>query len=194
MKKCSKCKILKSLDEFHNHKRAKDGKKSACKSCNKTEWARYRATYPDRIKASNKKYYLKNKDKIAAQNKQWSIDNQDKMVEYKKKHYQDNISIYRERRKAWKKANPGKINAQTAKRRANKLKATPHWLTKDDLKWINWYYMQAKRLTALTGVEHHVDHIHPLNGNDVCGLHVPWNLQILTAEENLSKGNRIKLV
>ncbi len=51
-------------------------------------------------------------------------------------------------------------------------------------------YREARRVTKLTGTWHHVDHIIPLNGKDVCGLHVPWNLQILTAVDNMFKSNK----
>jgi hypothetical protein len=88
------------------------------------------------------------------------------------------------------KANPDKHRAQSAKRRASKLKATPSWLTRAQLEEIADFYEQALLADNLTGVKHHVDHIEPLQGEDRCGLHVPWNLQVLTATENISKKNR----
>tara|TARA_E500000305_G_scaffold52782_1_gene41332 strand:- start:826 stop:1044 length:219 start_codon:yes stop_codon:yes gene_type:complete len=56
--------------------------------------------------------------------------------------------------------------------------------------WIDSIYNEARALTKQTGIQYSVDHIVPLRGDDVCGLHVPWNLQIMTKSENCSKGNR----
>jgi len=76
-----------------------------------------------------------------------------------------------------------------ARRRSYKLKATPDWLTQEHLEEIKNFYWLAQDLKSVTGETYHVDHIVPLKGKSVCGLHVPWNLQILPADINLSKGN-----
>lgn len=83
------------------------------------------------------------------------------------------------------KANRAKYNAYLAKYRAAKLRATPPWLTKHHLYLIEKIYKEAydKNLE--------VDHIVPLQGSNVCGLHVPWNLQLLTRQENASKSNKL---
>lgn len=86
--------------------------------------------------------------------------------------------------RAWAVANNGKINAASAKRHAQKLNATPPWLTKSHWEEIRKIYDLAVQ-KSLT-----VDHIIPLQGENVCGLHVPWNLQLLSAEQNFKKGNR----
>lgn len=80
------------------------------------------------------------------------------------------------------------INAEKAMRRvARKKSATPAWANK---KKIQSFYKTAARLTAATGIPHHVDHIVPLQSKLVCGLHVEQNLEILLWSENLTKGNR----
>lgn len=69
-------------------------------------------------------------------------------------------------------------------------KNTPRWLTKEHREQIKQVCLQADILTLATGVLHHVDHIVPLQGETVSGLHVPWNLVPIKYGENLSKGNR----
>lgn len=81
-------------------------------------------------------------------------------------------------------------NANTSKRRAQKLNATPPWLTKEDEQHIQALYEQAQTLTEETNISHVVDHIYPLQGETVSGLHCPENLQILTKEENSRKNNK----
>lgn len=83
----------------------------------------------------------------------------------------------------WFKNNRDKHNFKEAKRRAAKLNATPNWLSNED-----WTKIKEIYETCPSG--YHVDHIVPLQGAEVSGLHVPWNLQHLAARENIIKGNR----
>lgn len=109
-------------------------------------------------------------------------------------YFREKLSVWRmnnpEYASTWQKHNIDKVNASSAKRRALKLRATPDWLTKDDLDAIESFYTLSKSIECNTGIKHHVDHIVPLQGENVCGLHVPWNLQILEASENIRKSNK----
>ena len=91
----------------------------------------------------------------------------------------------------WRATNKGRgsANASAAKRRAAILKRTPAWLSNDDKREIELIYKIAARVSKETGIKYHVDHKVPLQGETVCGLHVPDNLQLLKAFDNLSKGN-----
>lgn len=80
----------------------------------------------------------------------------------------------------WKRDNPELNNAYNDSRKKRVRQATPSWVNMEDI--VNIYLNRPKG--------HHVDHIIPLNGKDVCGLHVPWNLQYLPAVENLKKSNK----
>ncbi len=90
--------------------------------------------------------------------------------------------------KRWRARNIPRRNAYSAWRRSAKLRAIPQWA---DAKAINSVYELSRQLTKTTGEAHHVDHIIPLVGVSVCGLHVEYNLQILTSFANLSKGNKL---
>jgi hypothetical protein len=85
------------------------------------------------------------------------------------------------------KANRGYARALCAKWNASLLMACPSWV---DWKALQAIYREAVRITLQTGIQHDVDHIVPLQSKTVCGLHVPWNMQILTHSENARKGNR----
>ena len=94
-------------------------------------------------------------------------------------------------KKAYKRPSKEKMASDMALRRARKNRAMPPWLTADHKAQIEAVYAEAKELTRLTGIRHEVDHIHPINGKTVCGLHVPWNLQVLSKEENCRKNNKL---
>jgi len=91
----------------------------------------------------------------------------------------------------WHKNNPHRIRAIQVKRKAAKLKAYPIWANKDSIDSI---YAMAKFLTMATfGDGYHVDHVIPLQGKKVCGLHAENNLQILRAKDNLRKNNSFEI-
>jgi hypothetical protein len=98
--------------------------------------------------------------------------------------------LHNVRRNRYMRKNPALGNAKSASRRAAKLQRTPQWLTAEHKADIRRIYRAAADLTAATGESYHVDHIVPLQGENVSGLHVPWNLQVLRAIDNLKKSNR----
>ena len=102
-----------------------------------------------------------------------------------------NLNSGRKSSAAWKKNNPGRTSAIVAKRRADRAQRTPAWLTGEQLTAMDKLYKQAAWLTKITGVKWHVDHIVPLKGKNVSGLHIPDNLQVIPARENLKKGNKL---
>lgn len=199
MKYCIKCEQVKELSNFIKNNRP-------CKQCLSFAKKKYKDKYKERLKIKSKEYSKKNKEKITEYAKEWYLNNKEKKKAQRRLNYLNNkekitkqISEYQslnkqyllEKQRERSRRERPKLNAKTAKRRAQKIQATPKWLTKEHFKYIEHLYLQAKELEKLDGIKRHVDHIIPLNGKNVTGLHVPWNLQILTAEENISKGNRL---
>jgi hypothetical protein len=91
----------------------------------------------------------------------------------------------------YKDSHPGRNSASLKLAELRKRKAAPLWLNQNQIEEITAFYAMAQRLTTGTGVKYEVDHIEPLNGAISCGLHVPWNLQVLTREENRAKRNSL---
>lgn len=161
----------------------------------------YRRSNIEKERARYKRYDTENKEKRKQYRKDNYVSTPRRLVpkeEQKLKakikrdiHYKNNKNVILERNAAYRKNNPGKINNRNNKRRAAELNATPKWLTQFDLDYIKHLYIQAKELEKLDGKKYHVDHQIPLQGKTVCGLHVPWNLQILEANENMSKQNKL---
>lgn len=135
--------------------------------------------------------YMKNKEEMKANAKARYALNPESQKSSNKIRYNANPERFRAERKVYMKANPGKIAALNMKRYASKLNATPKWLTKEQLAEIEWFYTTAKELQWLSEEPLEVDHIIPLQGKNVCGLHVPWNLQILPKSLNISKFNKV---
>jgi len=156
--------------------------KGACVECLKIEWEKGNVTRAEYFKQYNqseagkeakREYYEKNKELVKIKAKARSPEERrfHKTV-YKKKH-------------------PDLYRAFTRSRRKKHRSATPKWLTAEQKRQMRQVYIDAMTVTRITGVPYVVDHIIPLNGENVSGLHVPWNLQVMTREENLKKSNKL---
>jgi 5-methylcytosine-specific restriction endonuclease McrA len=156
--------------------------KGSCVECLKVEWEKANTTRADYFRDYNKseagqqakrKYYEANKENVIARAQ--ARPDEDKR-RYKKTHKVNNPDMYKE---------------MTSLRRRRFRDATPKWLTDTHKMEIRLKYRLAIELSRATGERHAVDHIVPLHGENVCGLHVPWNLQVLTQKDNLLKYNRM---
>ena len=198
----------------------KDGK---CRLCAREVKRLWRLSNPELALARDRARYLRNKDAKQASTRKWAIGNPDKRRKYEEKYRKNNSEKLRARArlsyalnpgkvndsakkyrlknlsqtnariKAWELRNPGRKQARVRKAQALKINRIPSWLTREQLGEIQSFYVESAALTKTTGIEHHVDHIVPLSGASVSGLHVPWNLQILTQHENLTKANKFEL-
>jgi len=175
MKKCAKCKEDKSEEFFYKKKNYKNGLSSTCKDCEKAYHA-------------NK--YVHNKERIAKRNAEWVKSNKEKKSAINKASVERNREKRNEQTRLYKKKNKGAVNARNALRRSIKLNATPPWLSSAQEAHIKRIYKLCQIISDATGEKYHVDHIVPLQGKNVCGLHVPWNLRAVPAKINLSKSNK----
>jgi hypothetical protein len=160
LKYCKKCDISKDESLFGKSKNRSDGLRSVCKICNNSQSA------------------------------QWKQQNYDQYLLYNMLWAHQNPELVKISKDTRRRRNLSKFAAKESNRRAAKLQRTPKWLTTSDLIEIQWAFDIAKDMTTSTGIKHEVDHIIPLRGDNISGLHCPQNLRIITKSENSSKRNR----
>ena len=189
MKTCTTCKESKELSMF-NRKNKKD-LKSHCKSCQSAYNKAYKVKNKDRITAYYKNYHEENKEYLNAASRKYYSENKEYFSDWSKEYRAEHGERLNAYDREWYKNNPENSNARSAKRRAAKLQRTPAYTETCPWQkfWLKEHYRTAKVLEEMTGVKYHVDHIIPLQGELVSGLHIAENLQVITAAENLSKHN-----
>ena len=169
MKQCQKCNLEKDKDAFYKGSRYKNGIESRCKECKKLEGIKWRKAKAESRRLQSAEYYLANIEQCKVKSAKW---------------YEANAEQAKLNSSKWRKLNPDKHAAAQAKRHAIKLSAAPSCLTKEQLEEIEWFYIIAKELQWLSEEPLEVDHIVPLQGKNISGLHVPWNLQVLSRSAN----------
>lgn len=184
-KQCTKCAEFKLVDMFYKGKN--DKPRSHCKTC---------------VKLAESIRSKANPQKQNARQKAWRDANPDKSKAIVKRHFESNKEVMYQRTAIWRKNNreyanelsciwaknnPAKAAASASKRRAKILCATPKWA---DSKQIQVEYDLADWCSKVTGTKYHVDHIVPLQGKNVCGLHVHQNLRVIQAKDNREKSNK----
>lgn len=150
----------------------------------------YRSSRLDVISEYGKRWYLENKDRKLQLGRLWYLNNKEYKDAQNRQWRKDNPLKARQLAKLYRMVNIDRVRWHTANYRAKKLQATPLWLNDSQIEEILDFHTSAKMFQLYTGVDYQVDHIVPLQGETVCGLHVPWNLQLLPSFENQSKSNR----
>jgi hypothetical protein len=148
-----------------------------CKECSLEE-KKYRNAWKER-----------NKNHIKKQYKEYRERNSEYLKKYHSQKYLKNRQHLLDGNKKWRKENPGKSAAIVRNRQSAQMQRTPKWADKTSIRNV---YEEAARITKETGILMHVDHVIPLQGKFVSGLHVACNLQILSAKENVRKHNKFE--
>lgn len=169
-KVCNTCKEVKNLNCFYFN-RSRNTYFAECKECNKSRASKWNKTNKARYDDNCKKH---------------KASNPELYTQYKRKEYKKNIQRYIEHGKKYRESQHGRgvRQALSRERELRKRFATPKWLTQEQRDQMKLFFINRPE-------GHHVDHIVPISGETVSGLHVPWNLQYLPAAENIAKRNKL---
>jgi hypothetical protein len=175
------CNIQMAANRTKYQKDYYEGNKEKIKAATKVR----REKNPEYYKSMETKNRHKRLDAHNAESAEWRKNNPDYYKEYRKDpKNKEKHAGYTSR---WKKNNLDKVSEHAAWRRKAARTATPPWVNRDDIKAI---FKNRDTIEEKTGVIQHVDHIIPLIHEEICGLNIPFNLQVLPGSENMSKGNR----
>lgn len=156
--------------------------KGSCVECLRDEWKRSAVTRAEYFSAYNQSEAGKQaKEKYYERNREAVIARAMARPSVEKQAY----------RNAWKQNNAVQVLADNKVRRKKHRQATPSWITRQQKSEMRALYQTAIGMSKTTGEKYVVDHIYPLRSEVVCGLHVPWNLRVITREENLHKSNAL---
>jgi hypothetical protein len=156
--------------------------KGACIECLRMEWQQGAETRREYFHGYNRR------EEIKERKHEWYSRNRDKVIDRARTRP---AAVIRGYRNTWKQNNVAQIRADTKARRRKHRQATPKWLTRKQKSEIRQIYQIAITMSQTTGEQYVVDHIVPLRSDAVCGLHVPWNLRVITQTENLKKSNQL---
>jgi hypothetical protein len=159
--------------------------KGSCIECLKIEWQQSAKTRTAYFAEYNKREEVKEAKSV------WYEANKEQVINTAKTRPAEQLRAYRN---TWKENNKVQVRADTKARRRKHREATPSWLSRKQKSEIRQLYQIAITMTQTTGEQYVVDHIVPLRSGTVCGLHVPWNLRVITREENLKKSNKMLVV
>jgi hypothetical protein len=166
-------------------------KSYGCIACALVAVKKYQRKNLDIVHARNKQYRSNNAEKVSRWHRDWRIENADQDAKRKVEYRLKNADKVKNTYKRYYEENYLRMLAKNNKRHADKLRRTPAWLTSDDWWMIEQAYEIAAKRSKLFGFKWHVDHVLPLRGKSVSGLHTPYNLQVIPAVENLRKSNRV---
>jgi hypothetical protein len=191
-KQCKACKEVKSLSEFRH---AKDRKglmqaRNQCKTCERKASLEYETLNREKRRQEKRDFYQNNLEKELQRKKDAYARNTEKEKARSARWRDKNREYLREKDRQDAKERPAYFCYKTQKRHAAKLQRTPKWLTAEQLKDIQTEYELSAWCSKVMGIKYNVDHIVPLQGKTVCGLHVPWNLRVIPASDNFKKSNK----
>ena len=192
MKQCTKCGETKPLDRFRQVKNRKQmlTYRSECRECEREASRLFEQENREKRLEAKRLFYIENREKETERGRTFYAENVEKERQRQAKWREANREYLREKDKRHAKENPAYFVYKTQKRHTAKLKRTPSWLSEEHWKEIKTEYELAAWCSEVMGEKYNVDHIVPLQGKTVCGLHVPWNLQVIPAKDNFKKGNR----